>query len=289
MTDVMPEVTADPREFYASHSPFTDPGPHAGLYDDLPRDLPSVAGIVQGNVLHLSMGWFYGYVVPEDLKAEADIPQIALILDRIMVRDSAPLHMPRAWDRKFVGHCRVCAVFFASMLRHRAIPVVARGGFSAYHGNGIRGENWCLWLCEYWNEQEGRWVLYDSQMDENLQAQIAPDFSPHDIPRDRFITAGQAWLACRRGEADPSHYGLDSTFNGMSYIRAQLLRDMASLNKQEVGANAVWGLSALPDEALSEDDLALLDRVAEATNAGPENHAELRHLYESELGLGIRD
>ena len=31
--------------------------------------------------------------------------------------------------------------------------------------------------------------------------------NPLDVERHKFITSGQAWLACRRGEANPEHLG----------------------------------------------------------------------------------
>jgi hypothetical protein len=38
--------------YYTSHSPITDPGPYASLYDGLPGDLPGLFATIQGVLLH---------------------------------------------------------------------------------------------------------------------------------------------------------------------------------------------------------------------------------------------
>ena len=48
-------------------------------------------------------------------------------------------------------------------------------------------------MCEYWAEDEGRWVLVDAQLDELQCDVLKMSFDPLDVPRDQFIVGGKAW------------------------------------------------------------------------------------------------
>ncbi|MBA3825283.1 MAG: hypothetical protein H0X24_15460 [Ktedonobacterales bacterium] len=263
----------------ATQSPMTDPGPFATLYDLLPADLPTLCHIVRGLVRHRGMGWLYGYMVPEDEKAEADTREVALILQRILQRDPAPLASPRDWDHKFVGYCRVSAVLLCSMARAKGLTICARAGFSAYAGQGIGQQNWDHWICEYWQATHQRWVLIDPEEEERIQEVEGVHFDPYDIPRHLFVTPGEAWLACRQGQADPQQFGLDEAHAGFPYIRAQLLRDVAAMQHWEATVLDCWGLGAMADEELTLSELALLDQVARVAARGPDSLSELHQLY----------
>jgi hypothetical protein len=128
-------------------------------------------------------------------------------------------------------------------------------------------------------------VLVDPEQDAQWLATIPVPLNPLDIERHKFIPPGQAWLACRRGAANPEHFGLDPSDAGMGYIRRHLLRDIAAFNKWEAGGADVWGLGLLPVEELSADDLALLDHVAELDARGLAAYAEIRRLYAAEPRL----
>jgi hypothetical protein len=225
------------------------------------------------------MGWFYGYEVAADQTDDAETRDVASILRRIVDLDPSALAVPRPWERKFVGHCRVTAVLLCSMLRAHGIPACARAGFSAYHGQSPAGDNWDHWICEYWDEFEERWVFVDPELDDLLRERAPADVSPFEVPRPRFISAGRAWLSCRRGGVDPAHFGFDPTNTGMSYIRGQLLRDLACFNKWEPAGSDLWGLAAVTEAALTPDDVALLDRVAAAIDMDLVAFEELRELY----------
>jgi hypothetical protein len=46
----------------------------------------------------------------------------------------------------------------------------------------------------HWNAAEARWILVDAQIDELQRAKLHPDFDLLDVPRDRFVIAGDAWV-----------------------------------------------------------------------------------------------
>ena len=123
-----------PQTYYSTHSPDTDPGPWRYLYAGLPNSLEELCRVDHGLVIHLSAGSLFDYTIPEEDKAESDTRDMAAILARIADRDPQPLIAARPPARRFVGHCRVSAVLFVSLLRELGIPVLARAGFMGYHG-----------------------------------------------------------------------------------------------------------------------------------------------------------
>src|SRR5262249_45663073 len=155
------------------------------------------------------------YTIPEAEMAESETRSVEDILARIAERDPQPITVARPPQRRFVGHCRVSAVLYCLMLRELGIPALARAGFWAYHGAGPTRPSYDHWITEVWKDDERRWVLVDPEQDEVWLAQIKVPLNPLDIERHKFITSGQAWLACRQGVANPEHFGLDPSDAGM--------------------------------------------------------------------------
>ena len=75
--------------------------------------------------------------------------------------------------------------------------------------------------------------------------------------------------------------------HGLWFVRGDMVRDLASLNKVELLPWDCWGLIEREDKSLSEDDMALLDRVAALTLAGNEAFPEMRALYAGETRLCV--
>ena len=76
--------------------------------------------------------------------------------------------MPRPLDRRLVGNCRRFSVLLVAMLRHQGVPARARCGFGAYFLPNHFEDHWVV---EYWNQEGGRWVFVDAQLDE-LQREV---------------------------------------------------------------------------------------------------------------------
>jgi hypothetical protein len=109
-----------------------------------------------------------------------------------------------------------------------------------------------------------------------------------DVPRDRFLVAGDAWRLCRDGEADPARFGL-SPLNEAGYwwIAANLLRDVAALNNMEMLPWDVWGAMPRPDETIDEERLALFDRLAGLTRDPDAEFAGLTAAYAGDDRLRV--
>lgn len=76
---------------------------------------------------------------------------------------------------------------------------------------------------------------------------------------------------------------------GLWYIQSQLVRDLGALNKTELLCWDCWGLGDRgPDDEVSAEEMALLDRVAALTTCeGNEAFFEMRALYEEDARLRV--
>jgi hypothetical protein len=174
----------------------------------------------------------------------------------------------------------------SAILREQGNPARARCGFGAYFNPGKFEDHW---VCEYWNARLERWILVDAQLDAVQRKAFNIDFDPLDVPRDRFIVAGDAWQMCRAGRADPNSFGLSHTpgLLGLWFIAGNVLRDFASLNRMELLPWDAWGLMPPNDAGLSEEKKTLLDRVAALTLASDDALPEIRAIYESDERLRV--
>jgi hypothetical protein len=185
------------------------------------------------------------------------------------------------------GNCRHYTVLAVAMLRAQGTPARARCGFGGYFGTGWFEDHW---VCEYWDEAAQRWKLGDFQIDDVQLKLFDVDFDLMDVPRDKFLVAGDAWRLCRDGGADPATFGL-SLMNegGSAWIAANLLRDVAALNNVEMLPWDVWGAMPAPDETITGEQNALFDRLAGLTGDPDAAFAELSAAYADDPRLHVPD
>jgi len=271
----MSNVIGEVLQYYAAHSPLTAPSGYADLFEGLPCDIGALCGVVQGIIMHHSLASWRGIELSEERRQEVELRQVPKMLARILELDERPLTAARASERRLSINCRDYSVMFCAMLRHQGIPARARAGFAGYFGScpdGEPGFHADHWVCEYWNDVDGRWVLVDAEIDEFERDLCGISINPLDVPRDQFLVAGKAWQLCRAGEADANRFGLDSDpeseMHGLWYIQSQLVRDLAAMNMMELLCWDCWALGDVgPSDKVSEEDLSLLDRVAALTQA----------------------
>jgi hypothetical protein len=134
------------------------------------------------------------------------------------------------------GHVPGLPLLHCSLLRATGTAARIRCGFGTYFR-----DDWCEdhWVTEY-RLPDGSWRLVDPQV---LHPSYRPDFDPLDVPRDRFVVAGQAWRACREGRADPLTFGFSPVdgLRGLWFVRANVRQDLAALNGVEVLSWDGWG------------------------------------------------
>jgi len=276
----LPHETLD---FYARAATMTSGGGYATMLEALPRDLPALTRIIQGLLLHEHWAPAYGVTLSDERKRESQIRPVERMLERLLAHDNQSLAVARPLDARLVGVCRHFTVLLVAMLRAKGIAARARCGFGTYFNAGTFEDHW---VCEYWNTSEERWVLVDAQIDELAQTKLKLDFDVLDVPRDRFVVAGDAWAQCRAGEADPSTFGIFH-MRGLWFIAGNVLRDLAALNNMEMLPWDVWGAMLGPDESPQADALALFDRLAALTRAPDSPLTELRKVYESDERLRV--
>ncbi|NIM93658.1 MAG: transglutaminase domain-containing protein [Anaerolineales bacterium] len=278
----MSNTLEDALSYYTVYGIVTNPGVFGGLFENLPPDISQLRRIVQGLLVHVFWAERYGEDLSEERIAEADIRHVERILARIQENNRGPLEQSRNLSERFVGNCRTYSVLMASMLQYHGKPARARCGFGKYFKSGWHEDHW---ICEYWNENQSRWIMVDAQLD-NFQCQeLRIGFDPLDVPRDQFIVGGKAWLSCRNGESDPDTFGIFD-MHGMWFIRGNLVRDVAALNKVELLPWDGWGLIDREDSNISPEELTLLDDIA-AMTSDEVDYAAVREVYETNEGLVV--
>lgn len=282
-------------EFYRAQSAASDPGGEA-VFAGLPADPRVLAETVRGMLIHREETALFGYELPRDRKdKEAETRYAADILAVARGLCDAPLDRPRRPEQRFAGTCRDFALLLCSALREKGVPARVRGGYATYFTPGFHDDHW---VTEFWDAGAGdgagpgRWRLADAQVaaPELIEAHRI-DFDPFDVPRDKFVVAGRAWRDCRSGAADPETFGVGVLgLQGWWFIQHNLVVDLAMLNSSEVLVWDSWGLGdpplGQPLDALSADELALLDEVAELSAAGGPFGA-IRALYEETESLRV--
>jgi transglutaminase-like putative cysteine protease len=262
--------------FYVVPATMTSAGRYASLFDPLPRDVAALAAVAQGLLIHEHIAQAYGVTLTDEDRSTVHIRPVEQLLERIIARDDRPLATGRAVADRVAGNCRHFTVLMVAMLRAQGTPARARCGFGAYFVDGLFEDHW---VCEYWHAGQERWMLVDAQIDEKQRGMFRIDFDLTDVPRDRFLVAGDAWARCRAGAADPRAFGL-STLNEAGYwwIAGNLMRDVAALDNIELLPWDCWGAMPKPEEQIDDDRNALYDRLAALTHDPEADFAELRRL-----------
>jgi len=279
----MPQAALDPLEYYTRPGPMTDPRDQADMFRDLPTAIPALCQAVQGVLLHIHWAERYGIKLSEERKQEVNIRPVAQRLARMRQVNRLPIVIPRPLEEHQVGNCHDFSTLLCAMLRYQGVPARARCGFAKYFTPDHFEDHW---ICEYWRADERRWVIVDPQLDPLQRKVLQIKFDPNDMPPGQFLAGGEAWQLCRTGQANPDHFGIFD-MHGLWFVRGNLLRDLASLNKMELLPWDGWGLIDREDKDLSADDMALLDRVAALTLDDNSAFAEMRTLYENDARLCV--
>lgn len=280
-------LTPAERAFYTTQSAISEPGDLTKLLDPLPSDPPSVVRVVSGLVIHPVALARSGIGHPHLIARDAEARPVRELLRRLLERDPAPLEVTRPIERRIVGTCRHYAILAATIFRHHGIPARVRVGFARYFVPGFHEDHW---VCEY--RDENGWRLVDAELGEDAVAETyAIDFSPTDVPRDRFLTAGEVWRGLRRREIDDATCGVSfiPAVRGAWFVGASILRDLAALNARELLPWDYWGLARQfrPGTTVPPASAARLDEVADVLAGSAPEWEALRALYEGADDLRV--
>lgn len=273
-------------KFYSEAGATTSLGHRADLIDALPSDLAELCAAIQGLIVHRNWLDSYGEDFTAERAKDAQARSVMKILERILSHDGRPLPARREPAQRFAGTCRDFSVMTCAILRHQGYPARARAGFGTYFEADKYIDHW---ICEHWSEREGRWVQTDAQIDALQNEKLALDFDPLDVPLDRFLNAGEVWRRCRAGEIEWEKCGIFD-LRGEWFVRNNVVRDLAALNRVELLPWDDWGLMLRAGKnALSLADRAKVDRAAEMTCAPDANHAALRRFFQSDTDFMVPD
>lgn len=304
-------MSSEVLKYYSEPGKITDLSKHKAFTTWLTADPSAIYQVVQGLIVHDLWVEQYGESYIKAHEYPQKTAYMEDLLDKALALDNSNLAIPRHPRDRVIACCREFATLMCALLRAKGIPARSRCGFAVYFGwNGKYEDHW---ICEYWNGQ--RWVMADPQLDPFQQSiliqwtmnaghvteeimQSIKQFNPRDLKPGEFLTAGQAWKLCREGNAVPGDFGIscpikpewgiDSLY-GLWFVRGQLLRDFAAVNKVETVPYLVrickdldwraWRLVYLKDNELTENDLLLLDTIAALTTDVDNHFHEIREAY----------
>jgi hypothetical protein len=306
-------------EYYRQPGIVTKIDKYSDFTQWLTADPEAICQVAQGLIIHDS--WLDKYGI--EFKKENFYPQKTAfmqdILDKALELDNSNLAIPRAPDKRVIACCREFATLMCALLRAKGIPARSRCGFAVYFG--WSGEYSDHWYCEYWNGS--RWVMMDPQLDplqesfvkywasqDEKQSMIYQEniqnFNPRNLTGEDFYTAGRVWKLCREKKLDDMKCGISSPINpkwgidslyGLWFVRGNLLRDFAALNKVETVPYLVriskglnwksWRLVGASDKDLADDDWRTLDEIAELTIDADKNFIKIRDLYKNNPDLTV--
>lgn len=281
-------------DYYTRQSPTSDPGTRFRLFARLPHSVAELCAVVHGLVAHRdSVPQLYGFDPAGPRKLEADTRFVEKILGKIIELDDAPLLEERIPEKRFLGSCRDFAILLCGMLRHKGVPARLRCGFGAYWAPGVFTDHWA---CEYWNNGEQEWMLADAEIGAPERRRYGIAFDHTNVPRDQFLVAGKAWKMCREEGRDPDLFGVHHIgVQGLWFVRANLLRDLASLNKLEL---LPWDYTRFFDkyfdslndhshDEIHPDEVRLLDRLAGLTSGDAVPFGDVIALYDGHADLQV--
>jgi hypothetical protein len=257
-------------DFYRNFSIYTDPGKYVYLFKDLPDSLKGLCELIKCQFIHPVDLDPYKKLIPENRHYEdRKFPSAEKLLAGLLDLDSTGLVFERKPENRLVVTCRYHSILFASILKHRGIPVRLRYGFAPYLAPGTD-----LYIghviSEVWNKKERRWMYVD------------PDRKMVDFPKDIFETGNQAWIKFRNGEIkDPNKYGVPDTWGEINIIGA-IYQDLLSILGYEV---LYWEYPATQYlttdiSKTAPERLKVLDKIAYLMTNPDENLNELLEIYE---------
>lgn len=276
--------------YYTSHSPMTDPGQYAYLYDDLPDDFQDLCRIIHNVLIHHETAKELYQPNSAQLR-EKYLRSMEQRLERMVQMDPSPLTVERTVKEKQIGYCRDFAVFLTSILRYKGIPARVRAGFGAYFDYSphpaYRGDHW---VTEYWDAATGIWRLVDSdlggedldRLQDRTKYPLKKGLDLSNLRREEdFFIAADSWLSCRAGESDVRLYRFNAHWKGWPMLRGNLLHDFQALNKLEMGLFDYWDeLHAKPESEMTARDQAALDKIARVCLDGNTSFDEMQALFE---------
>lgn len=244
-------------EFYAQHSPYSDPGENARLLKAVSPTPENLHAAATRSIVHYRAD--QGGVTSRQ-HSDIDHRWMRHIMSAIVERHDGSLEEERAPENRVGGCCRDHSLLAVSVLREHHVPARMRVGFADYFRPGFRLDHVVV---EQW-DPNGRWVRSDPEL-----SNAGYGFDVHDMPTGEgapLETASEAWLAYRAGRTDLASYRVDPDtpqLVGPGFVQGYVVKELAFLMGSEVLLWDMWEGVPLPQGPVDETAAALIDQVAQ--------------------------
>ena len=272
--------------YYAEPSEFTQIGRFSKDLEAVGPDAGEISELVQGLLIHNALAAVYEVTFTEERMAEMQLHGVTAMFERAKKLNPGKLTESRPPSQRVVTVCRHFATTFVAVMRSKGVPARVRCGFANYFEPGKHLDHW---VAEYWNEEIGRWILVDAQVDDIQRRHFHIRLDTLDVPRDRFLVAGDAWKACRDG-AEANTFGVSGTENwGLIGVFGNVFQDLAALRKIELLPWGWYGLAAADEEA-AYSETELIDELASISSGADGGAIDLlRSLVSSDDRLQVSE
>lgn len=274
-----------PPAHFARHSPYSDPGGHAELLQDVRPEVDSVCAIAQNVIAHYR---FASATLPESSNGDINSRWLSRTLEIDQIRHGAALQSPRAEADRVQGCCRDHVLLAIGILRQHGIAARSRVGFATYLRHGSRVDHV---VAEAWIGE--RWIRFDPG---TTGPRGAVD-DPRDIPtgaQSPFLTAAAAWRGYRHKGESIDDLGVKIgpiEFTGAPFVLSYLIMDVAHRFGDELLLWDSWGAMPLPGKALDSelgDQLADLVLRADSGDTSAEQTLAELHATDPRIRPGTR-
>lgn len=291
-------MTPEMLSHFRSTGPFTYPGLYADYFRSLPDNPHALGDLISHQIIHrvtLAQGNQYAnadlrygdmtrwpwYRAPCEDDIYLTAPSIAAGLFRLDERGFVP---DRLVEHKLVLTCRFVSVLVSSIYKAKGLPCRSRAGFAPYIRPGTSMDHW---INQLWLEDQGRWLTFDA---DGFYQGLPMPITQYDMQPGEFDWAADAWLAIRRGDTDGTQF-LYADRQGTNSLRAvgrYLVYDFHALMNHEISyvfqPRFMEGF-LLGGAPLGEEDLGLLDHLAQLMADPDKNFAALQALWDEERHL----
>lgn len=273
-------------DYFRKLGKYTEPGPYAEMYKNLPQAIPEICTVFNHQIIHVFALDQYKDKLPEGRTREDEkLSTVQEMLAELKRRNPKGLVLDRLPEERIVVACRNYALFLASILKYRNIPSRVRAGFAPYLDK--EGKYIDHWICEHWDKEAKRWKLVDPDVCDDTEM-FGIDFNMYDIPRDKFEFSADAWIKARKGLVSPELYGVMDMW-GMWFIRDNLCHDLLCITGEEVLYWEGPPITKIEMENMKDDDLILLDTVAQLLRNPDKNLVQLHTLLKENRELRMSD